>query len=120
MQDYSESHWSLFILELGKLDRANLEDRFSNQNLVSAVLDSIPEIDENMGCPETVSRHDFPDLLYKLYQIVRYWGRRITAEELEVVDTGDVGILHRFIQDCPSPYYRKEAEDQLQYWIRKR
>ncbi len=114
MHNNVEMHWSGLITELAKLDRADLEARFTDRELVRKVLDSIAEIDENMEYPKDLDRNSFPDLIYELYEIKHYWGRRITAERVESIDKRDIGIMNRFIQDCPSPYYRKLAQEHLQ------
>jgi len=112
MQDYSGKHWFHLIPELAELDRVDLEECFSDRELVATVLNSVAEIDENMECPKDISQDDFPDLVYRLYETKHYWGCRLTGvlRDKETV----VDVLNEFIRNCPSPWYRKHAQNLLQ------
>jgi hypothetical protein len=126
MERTEEERKRLFGLldELAELDQEDLKTRFNAENLKAFRMLFEELLDESF--PKAVSPLKFADLTYRLRETKRTWSRKLgraiiaAADSIEKDDLESaIDILEKFKRECPSPFYRENAQRQIEYYKKK-
>lgn len=110
----------LFTLldELAEYDREELRACFSNENIES-ICTLVKYLLDEIVIPEELTPSKFIDLVYELRKYKKEGARKL-GDSLILADgmlkennlLGAIAVLDKFIDTCPSPFYRGIAEAQ--------
>ena len=111
---------------LGSLERHEIEKHFSSDNF-NSISTLIDELSDEKNLLALASPANFSKLILELREIKRFWGRKlgdaiIAADEKAAskdID-GAISILEHFIKNCTSPFHRKHAQNQIQYYTKNK
>lgn len=124
--DIDERNRAFHLLDkLGNLEQYEIEKYFSDDILkpISVLLN---ELSDDKSLPGSLSQADFSELILELRKIKRVWGRKLgdaiilaaNKAESEDID-GAINVLEDFIKNCTSPFHRRHAQNQIEYYIKK-
>jgi hypothetical protein len=112
--------------EIGELDQKEIEKHYKGDALVLARM-LLWELTDGEGCSDPITPTIFAELMQRLRKVKRMWGRKLGDAIILSADRVQSGNfesaiigLKEFIRSCPSRYFKEHAQNQIDYYKRKR
>jgi hypothetical protein len=124
--EFEKKRQAIQLLDnLGDLSYEELKEYF-REDALELVRIMLLELTDSECLPDPMTPDIFAELIRKLRNTKRMWGRRLGDALILSADKAESGdletaiiVLEEFMKICPSRYFKGHAQNQIEYYTKR-